>query len=190
MAWKCPECEEINNNDSMIRCPCGYEASENDFVKIENEELNNYVLNRKTAMKEKASIGRKILGYILGAIGFFIMFGVFLEISPVLFGFKKAGGDFFVAMTFALLSIWLIWESSKVAQSLGTITAWSAVFSLSYFGMYMAMKNISAEKVGSEAQYYAGMANLAMGVGVALVLLIITISVVAFRTARKRTASE
>jgi hypothetical protein len=136
-------------------------------------------------MKEKVSIGKKILGYFLGALGFFIANMVFMQISPALLGFEKIGGGFIVAMLFALLSIWIIWKSSKIAQSSGTIIVWSAVLSFSYFGQHTGMKYIAAKKVGPEAQYFTKLADLYTGAGVALILLILTVFGVAIWTARK-----
>ncbi len=33
MSWQCPECGETDNDDSLIRCVCGYMDGEEDVVK-------------------------------------------------------------------------------------------------------------------------------------------------------------
>jgi len=34
MAWQCPLCDEINDDDSLLRCPCGYER---EFIAVRKE---------------------------------------------------------------------------------------------------------------------------------------------------------
>ena len=50
MAWKCPECGIINNNDSLIRCVCGHEIDQNDQIEwvrddiqIKQNKLSQYI---------------------------------------------------------------------------------------------------------------------------------------------------
>lgn len=52
MAWKCPECEEINRDDSIARCICGYEIK-NDSGSSElsltiKENSNDYMLESES----------------------------------------------------------------------------------------------------------------------------------------------
>ena len=41
MTWRCPSCETVNENDSLLRCTCGHELTQNN---------NNTKAGRKTGL--------------------------------------------------------------------------------------------------------------------------------------------
>lgn len=94
MVWKCPECGELNSDDSMIRCPCGYESSEDDFVKIEDEApqtlLETYQRGDASSDVLHATKQGMIRHGLLSPSNWDVTFG-WSRTQPDKFGFKGKG---------------------------------------------------------------------------------------------------
>lgn len=95
MSWECPECGEIDNNDSLVRCSCGYE----DNVLQDDDSVETIVPEKPF---KKPLTGRQMVRKTVQFVGIVLLVAWITVISK-----QTAGRPFFLGKTFMVTSFTL-----------------------------------------------------------------------------------
>ena len=94
MAWKCEQCGEINYDESIIKCPCGNERSENSPARLEEEppeELLKAYQSGNAASKGLSVLKKTLVSHgLLSSSNWNVTFG-WSRTQSDKFGFKGKG---------------------------------------------------------------------------------------------------
>ncbi|AGF76991.1 hypothetical protein UWK_00406 [Desulfocapsa sulfexigens DSM 10523] len=105
MSWECPECGEINNDDSSVHCVCGY--MDND---LQEKATEDYIPEKSP---KKPLTGKQILKKTTRFVGIVLLVGWVTLISK-----QTAGRPFFLGKTFMVtsftISVFCIYPMAKV----------------------------------------------------------------------------
>lgn len=110
MAWKCPECNSLNN-DSIISCTCGYEAGMTTAPRLKLLQTTSAEDTEKAQSTEISEVhpwvrfGARVIDYHLNAFNLFFTLGI---VAPQTFeAFNLMLGNFFYSIIFSMLFIFI-----------------------------------------------------------------------------------
>ncbi len=169
MSWKCPLCNSLND-DSIIRCLCGYEEMspkvENITVPTKNiEELKvsyNVLINKKL---RRAGIGSIVFGFIAVIFGLLtvrenvinsvlVLIGIFLFIEGIwIVGKPTPAGLIVDGIALIIVGLWnlIVSGTSAGGPTFGGLGVLQIIWGIKNFVNYNKFSGIPLEKPFAEA---------------------------------------
>jgi membrane protease YdiL (CAAX protease family) len=129
MAWKCPQCGQINNN-SLIRCFCGNEVTEQEQELLRVDIVVSHPQENKINNIEFPFLKLKVRTLLLWLLIISIAIGVLMEILEKLVNVKFAK-EIKASISFAVIEIVFIalvlWKSSKYGLNIRKLIGFPSV---------------------------------------------------------------